>query len=474
MLGSSIHTRLWLTYIFIIALVLLIAFAGIVIAFRRSPLLYRQVFYRISLINNFLKDKLSLLPEAQWNLAIRIFLEEIDYNDVHIAILNNRIEVLLESGNLSAANLPNIIDPADLVKKSEEKISIYRDDKRQDWFFQITEIIEGYYLLTAAPRPNISIRSFFQDELMKPLFRAGIYSSLIALVMGWFIAKWITQPLKRISNTAQRIAEGEYVEAPNEGPKEIRRLATTMNEMNRKVKSTLQSQQDFIANVSHEFKTPLTSIQGFAQAIYEDAVDTIKKRKDAARIIMNEAERLDSLVNELLTLAKMDAGTIQMKISEVDLNGIISNLLEKFQIQFEKADLKIKTKFDLSIKVFVDGERISLMISNLIDNAIKYSKKGDQITIRTREKDGFAVVEVSDSGIGISPEDQRRIFERFYQADKSRKGGLGRSVGLGLAIAHQIVAAHEGSIDVRSKMNQGTTFVVKLPVNHGDLERRTY
>ena len=101
-------------------------------------------------------------------------------------------------------------------------------------------------------------------------------------------------------------------------------------------------------------------------------------------------------------------------------------------------------------------------------------KKGDQITIRTREKDGFAVVEVSDSGIGISPEDQRRIFERFYQADKSRKGGPGRSFGLGLAIAHQIVAAHKGSIDVRSKMNQGTTFVVKLPVNHGDLERRTY
>lgn len=182
--GSSINTRLWFTYIFIIILVLVIAFAGIVLAFRRSPLLYRQVFYRISLISDFLKDRLAVILKTQWDAAIHLFLEEIGYFDVYIAILNNQGDVLLKSGIYSNAGFPDRMDPAVLENRSQERIFIYRDRNRQDWFYQVVEINDTYSLLTAAPRPEISLASLFQDELMKPLFRAGLIALLIAFVLG--------------------------------------------------------------------------------------------------------------------------------------------------------------------------------------------------------------------------------------------------------------------------------------------------
>lgn len=263
------------------------------------------------------------------------------------------------------------------------------------------------------------------------------------------------------------IAEGNFIEVPIEGPKEIQQLASTMNEMNRKVTSSLQSQRDFVANVSHEFKTPLTSIQGFAHAIYEGAVDTEEKRRKAAGVILSETDRLNSLVNELLVLAKLDAGMIEMELAQIDMNQVIDNLLEKFQYQIENAQLTVHKEYRLKRHILADGEQISQVFSNLIDNAIKYSKEGGAIMIKTGQAGAFARIEVCDTGIGISLEDRKRIFERFYQVDKSRKGGPDRGVGLGLAIAHQIVQSHGGIIEVESEKNKGSTFVVKLPLNHG-------
>jgi signal transduction histidine kinase len=259
----------------------------------------------------------------------------------------------------------------------------------------------------------------------------------------------------------------ENIKVPIEGPLEVRQLAGVINEMVTKVQDSMQSQKDFVANVSHEFKTPLTSIQGFAQALIDGAVDKKIDRQRAAKIILGETERLNFLVNDLLTLAKLDAGTIVMEKSPADLNQIIRNILEKLQFQINSAGINIDKKLTEPMIIPMDAERISQVLNNLIDNAIKFSAKDESIFISTIMEENNAVFSVSDSGPGIAEEVQKRIFERFYQTDKSRKGGQGRGVGLGLAISRQIVVAHGGSICVNSHLGQGSTFMVKLPIENG-------
>jgi signal transduction histidine kinase len=467
MFSSSINNRLWLTYLVIVIFVLLIAFAGIAIAFRDSPMLYRQVFYRISLVNGFLRERLVLVIDGKWEPFIRLFLEEVKISDVNVAILDTQGHVAYSSGTNEIASFPGLKDPLSIVDQSRDRILLYKDSNKQTWFYQISQISSNFFLVTSTLRPEISISSVFQDELMTPLIRAGIIALILSFIFGWFIAQWITQPLQKIAISASQIAEGNYLKVPIEGPLEVRQLAGVINEMVTKVQDSMQSQKDFVANVSHEFKTPLTSIQGFAQALIDGAVDKKIDRQRAAKIILGETERLNFLVNDLLTLAKLDAGTIVMEKSPADLNQIIRNILEKLQFQINSAGINIDKKLTEPMIIPMDAERISQVLNNLIDNAIKFSAKDESIFISTIMEENNAVFSVSDSGPGIAEEDQKRIFERFYQTDKSRKGGQGRGVGLGLAISRQIVVAHGGSICVNSHLGQGSTFMVKLPIENG-------
>ncbi len=463
---SSISNRLWLTYLFIILMVLIIAFAGIVVAFQRSPILYRQVFYRISLVNGFLTERLTLVYRGEWEPFIQLFLNEVNISDIKIAILNDLGEAVLLARGTTLQDIPELSDPASAVEKSHERILTYRDENRKYWFYQISQIDENNFLLTLSERPEIAISMLFQDELLRPLFRAGMIALVISFVIGWVIARWITQPLEKISAAAGQIADGNYVTVPIEGPSEVRQLASTMNDMVVKVEDSMRSQQDFVANVSHEFKTPLTSIQGFAQALSDDAINTKKGKIKAADIILSETRRLNHMVNDLLLLARLDAGTMGIDKTKNDLNQLINNTLERFQFQIRDKQLSIINETADRLEIWMDWEKISQVLNNLIDNAIKFSPEGSKFGISSYQEGEWAFIKIWDSGPGISLIDQKRIFERFFQVDESRKGGPGRGVGLGLAIARQIIQAHGGDIEVKSQPGEGSTFMVKLPLTH--------
>jgi len=320
-----------------------------------------------------------------------------------------------------------------------------------------------YFLITAAHRPPIPISTLLQDELMRPLVQAGVIAMVSALVIGFFIAEWITQPLQEISSAAEKIPERKYQEIPIKGPSEVRNLARTINEMNRQVNNAIQAQQDFVANVSHEFKTPLTSIQGFAHAIHEGAVEAEDQQKRAAGIILEETERLNHLVSDLLTLAKLDSGVIEMEMQKIDPTALIENILERMQFQIREKDLAVKKDFSMNLNISADADKIDRLFSNLIDNAIKFTETGGEIFISIDCLDKKVVIKIADTGPGIPKHELERIFERFYQVDKSRRGDQGRGVGLGLVIANEIAKSHGGSIEVQSELGMGSTFMVKLP-----------
>ncbi len=473
--ASFIRTRLWLTYAMIILMVLLIAIGGILISFRKSPLLYRQIFYRISLVDNFLADRLSLVIDTQWEPIIQFFFEEVEILDVRVAIQNKEGEILFHSEvDKGEFPIPAVENPENFSEKNKERILIYQDKDGEDWFYQISPINSMYFLITTAHRPPIPISTLLQDELMRPLLNAGMIAMVSALVIGFFIAEWITQPLQEISSATEKIPMGKYQEIPIKGPSEVRNLAKTINEMNRQVNSAIQAQQDFVANVSHEFKTPLTSIQGFAQAVYEGAVETEEDQKRAAGIILEETERLNHLVSDLLTLSKLDSGVIELDIQSIDPNSLIENIIERMQFQIKAKELNIKKEFTENLIISADAEKIDRLLSNLIDNAIKFTNIGGKIFISTYQLNNEVVIKIRDTGMGIPEDELGRIFERFYRVDKSRRGDQGRGVGLGLVIANEIAKSHGGSIEVQSEVGKGSTFMVKLPSENENRQQQAY
>lgn len=463
---TRISSRLWVTYVLLVLFVLVVAFSGIVIAFRNSPLLYWNEFVRLNYVTNSLANRLDFLVENNWEEMIHRFLEKAELLDVRVLIFYDDGYLKFDSMADTYATFPMIADPATVFKRTNGNIRLFQDNDRDYWFYQINPINDSLYLLSAVPRPKLQISAIFQDELLNPLFRAGIIAMLVAFVVSWFVARWITRPLMSISESASKLASGDFPPIPLEGPLEVQRLAGVINQMDRQVRDMLQSQKDFVANVSHEFKTPLTSIRGFAQAIHDGTLESMDGTQNAAHVILEETDRLNYMVNDLLTLAKLDAGMITMDQRPLDLNEILEKIVERFSFQIQDKDLTVEINLIQSNMVLADGERIVQVFNNLIDNAIKFSPAQGRIIISDEQNERFAVISVRDEGPGIAPEERKRIFDRFYQADKSRGKQSSRGVGLGLSIAYQIIKAHRGDIWVENDVGQGACFMVKLPITH--------
>jgi signal transduction histidine kinase len=252
---------------------------------------------------------------------------------------------------------------------------------------------------------------------------------------------------------------------PLKGPREVQTLTRTFNEMTARVQASQKSQRDFVANVSHELKTPLTSIQGFAQAILDGTADTPEARQQAARVIHDEAGRMHRMVLDLLDLARLDAGIADFQRAPVDIPTLLDSVVEKFTPQARKTGISFQVQAPALPPLIGDGDRLAQVLTNLVDNAMKFTPGGSQIILSTLQVGNEIEVSVTDSGIGIPSAEIAHIFDRFHQADPARKGGEKHGAGLGLAIVKEIVQAHGGTISVRSAPGEGSTFTVMLPLN---------
>ncbi len=220
--------------------------------------------------------------------------------------------------------------------------------------------------------------------------------------------------------------------------------------------------RDFVANVSHELKTPLTSIKGFVETLLEGAIDDKENSRHFLKIIQEHAERLNSLINDLLELSAMESKELKLEPKEFRLKDLTDEVLSGFKAQLKKKRLEIKNDLDGSIYVKADKARIEQVLTNLLDNAIKFNKDKGFIRIYAEDLPDKIKVSVEDSGIGIPPKDIPRIFERFYRVDKARSRALG-GTGLGLSIIKHIVESHGGSVGVESTEGLGSKFFFILP-----------
>ncbi|MDQ0213735.1 two-component system sensor histidine kinase ResE [Oikeobacillus pervagus] len=221
--------------------------------------------------------------------------------------------------------------------------------------------------------------------------------------------------------------------------------------------------KDFIANVSHELRTPISMLQGYSEAIIDDIAASDEEKREIAKIIYDESLRMGRLVNELLDLARMEAGHITLNLSEVNLPNFLKRVTNKFQGIAKEKNIELSYEgTDESLHLQIDSDRIEQVLTNLVDNALRHTPEGGNVKVIYQYSKHNHHVSVEDSGAGIPEEDLPFVFERFYKADKARTRGRS-GTGLGLAIAKNIIEAHNGSIKVQSKLGQGTTFSFDLP-----------
>lgn len=468
MMFRSLRTRLWLSHSLLIVLVLALMAAGLMVYLVRNPLTDRQALVRMDLAAGFLARHLERAdPDALPGRDFLTRLEELD---------NFRLIIRTRPGLTSFDSEPQAPDlrwnSAGAPPAGRGRLI---DSEGQVWLYTAKPLSQGRQLFLLVPRTgglrmlfSPGFREIFTDEIVKPFLRIGLGAGLLALITAFGISRSITKPLQEMAEAAENLAAGEHRQIKPSGPREIRSLAHSLNEMLAKVHASRQAQRDFVANVSHELKTPLTSIRGFAGAIQDGTAESAAGRAKAAGIIAEEADRMYRMVQELLDLARLDAGTAGLRREPVHLERVLTAVVNQLTPQAREAGVDLKVHGEELPTMLGDQDRLIQVFMNLIDNAVQHAPSDSAVEILARHQQGELLISITDHGKGIPEEEHSRIFERFYQVDKSRDRSRGTGTGLGLAIAQELVKAHGGSISLSSQPGRGTTFLVRLPAVRGD------
>jgi signal transduction histidine kinase len=456
---SSLRSRLWLSYALVILGALFVTAVILVIYLVRSPLAYRQATARLRAVE-------SLILTGQIDLAglsmasLQDTLQTYDKTfDIRILVYNSNRLLLADSRNGSASAL---ITPRRLQLLLNG--AGLRDISGRLWLVTVARMGDGNILVLATPRPAFALLAILRDEFVPPFTVAGVIALLVSLLVALGLARWIGDPLQQVVIASRRMPSVEGITIAPGGPHEVVELTRAFNEMNMRVQTSQKSQREFVANVSHELKTPLTSVQGFAQALLDGTAGTPAEQMQAAQVIYDESGRMHRMVLDLLDLARLDAGTLELQRASLDLAALLNSIAAKFAPQARAAKVNIRVETSALPALTGDGDRLAQVFTNLVDNALKFTPAGGSITLSAAQVSSGIQVQVTDTGTGIPPEALPHLFDRFYQADPSRPGGSKHGAGLGLAIVKEIVRAHGGKISVLSQPGAGSTFTVNLPL----------
>lgn len=315
---------------------------------------------------------------------------------------------------------------------------------------------------------NTSINEI--KDLLKRVYEIIWISAIIAIISSSFIIysfseKILIKPLAKINDAADKIAKGEVSRRVNiQTNDEIGELARSFNSMADSLEEVEKNRRDFISNVSHELRSPITSIKGFIGGVL-DGIIPKEKEKYYLSIAYDEIQRLTRLINDLLDLSAIEAGKFSLNIKPQDINEIIKLSIIKFETAIKSKKINVDVWLeDEEVYILADKDKIIQVMTNLIDNAIKYVEPGGNIEIGARIKGQKVLVWVFDDGPNISKEDEKHVWDRFYKGDKSRTSKV--STGLGLSIVRRIINQHNEDIWLENKENKGVKFIFTLKKAH--------
>lgn len=319
------------------------------------------------------------------------------------------------------------------------------------------DAVSGVLLLNVPLAPVKDTASIIKWQL----FYITLILLVASLLISYLLARSFTRPLLKIKKATEVMASGDFsIRIRTKKEDEIGRLAQTINNLGEQLAKIEQLRKDLIANVSHELRTPLSLIRGYAETIRDVSGNNPEKRDRQLGIIIEETERLSSIVDDILNLSQMQSGYIHLNESRFMINETIEAIIRRYDVLSEKTGVKIASQCNENIAVEADETRIGQVLYNLINNAFNHTLAGGMIQVSAVDLDGKVRIEVSDSGNGIAEEDLPHIWDRFYKADKS--GSKPAGTGLGLAIVKGVMEAHHAAYGVKSQQGVGTTFWFEL------------
>jgi signal transduction histidine kinase len=310
------------------------------------------------------------------------------------------------------------------------------------------------------------------DILSNQLIYVTIISLLLALLLSFYLANMVSKPITKITKQANQLADGNYgVVFAGEHYSEIIKLADTLTYASMELSRASEMQKDLIANVSHDLRTPLTMIRSYAEMIQDLSGDDPEKRTAHLGIIIDESERLSSLVSELLEISKLQSGEQLVKYSDVSIKNLIASIIQSYQGLVEQGGYNLIFISKGEGMVRADEARIKQVVNNLISNALKYGGKDKTVEIRMFEEDDYVRVEVTDHGMGIPKKDIKHIWDRYYKSSAHYRRT--DSTGLGLSIIKEILLLHGAVFGVESTLRKGSTFWFELKADGPTIEEET-
>ena len=305
-----------------------------------------------------------------------------------------------------------------------------------------------------------------KDILRRKALMLQTVMLIVVFLASILISGMLVRPFEILSRDISEVKEG-YSNEPISAPRylETMHIADAFNNVLGRMNALDQSRQEFVANVSHELKTPMTSMKVLAASLLsEDNVDPAVYR-EFLEDIDSEIDRENKIISDLLALVKEDRTNIDLEMKETDINELAETVMKRMRPIAEIADIAMTLINRREVHAEVDSTRINLVLTNLIENAIKYNREHGEVTVTVDADEEYFTLSVADNGIGIPEEDQARIFERFFRVDKSRSREIG-GTGLGLSITKSAILRHHGTISVESKEGEGTTFTVRIPLHY--------
>ena len=301
-------------------------------------------------------------------------------------------------------------------------------------------------------------------KLRQLLFFTGLGVLAFAVFLSYQFSRSLSKPIEKIGAAAIAMSEGDYdVRLAMKGEDEISKLAGNFNILGEKLGDYVRLQREFVANVSHELKTPLTSIRGFVKALRDGVYDDEDSPQEYCNIIMDEVDRMNRLVAELLDLSQIESGMVQFRMEPFDLAELTRRMTNSMTPILAKGNFTVEIDVSPEIgEVLGDHDRVGQVLLNLIRNAIKHSEPGSKVWIKAVPEEEMVKVEVEDEGCGIPAEELEHIWHRFHKVDKARTRGEEEGTGLGLSIVREIIERHGGKVGVESTLGEGSVFSFTL------------
>lgn len=428
------------------------------------------VLYHVSLNQQTsnLNDELSIIVQTNFEESQQIG-EELFDKDTRLTMISSDGEVLYD--NFDDSINENHLQREEIKEASKNGTGSsvrYSETMEQNYLYVAEyDAQEQTYVRLAMPFSGVSQSALM---LLPSFFIAFVIAFFFVWLMSKRMADSILKPLHEISAVIRKADFGkEKIEFQNYSYSELQEITDALQTMNNQIAKNLENlerekqiRQEFFTNASHELKTPLTSIRGYSELLRQHAITDPDQIDHCLDCVLKESDHMTKLINDILTISKLEAKDYVVQKSHIKLKDLLENVLNSLSVQAKAMNLDIDASCE-NVTVYANLDHIQGILYNLISNAIKYNKPNGKIIIIIKERLDNILIKVMDTGIGISKEDQEKVFQRFYRVDKQRSK-IVAGTGIGLAIVKHIVQFYNGSISLKSKENEGTSIEISLPI----------